>query len=135
MASRYHLAMTKTTVCKDFTFDAAHQLPNHSGKCRRLHGHTYRVRFEFTGEVKPVNGSADEGMVVDFYDIKQAWREHLEPLLDHQFLNDTIGGEVGVTTAENLAAWLLDKMTELVNGATAVSVWETPTSCARVERG
>jgi 6-pyruvoyltetrahydropterin/6-carboxytetrahydropterin synthase len=37
------------TVRKCFTFDAAHQLPNHGGKCRHPHGHTYKVEVALTG--------------------------------------------------------------------------------------
>ena len=35
--------MSYATLAKEFTFDAAHSLPNSDGPCRRLHGHTYRA--------------------------------------------------------------------------------------------
>lgn len=48
-------------------FDMAHRLPNHEGKCRRLHGHRYRVEVMIVGDqtVNP-KGTSDEGMVIDF---------------------------------------------------------------------
>jgi 6-pyruvoyltetrahydropterin/6-carboxytetrahydropterin synthase len=121
-----------TTVCKSWTFDAAHQLPNHDGKCRFLHGHTYRVEVFATGYVNPKNGRSDEGMVVDFGVLSRVWREDVEPWLDHQFLNDTLADEgVEITTAENIAGWILTKMA-IIPGVHKVRVWETPTSFAEV---
>jgi 6-pyruvoyltetrahydropterin/6-carboxytetrahydropterin synthase len=38
-------------ICRSFSFDSAHQLPNHDGKCRHLHGHTYRTEVELWGPV------------------------------------------------------------------------------------
>jgi 6-pyruvoyltetrahydropterin/6-carboxytetrahydropterin synthase len=48
------------------TFDAAHRLAGHQGKCRNLHGHTYIVELQVVGE------EADGGMVLDFYLLSQA---------------------------------------------------------------
>ena len=53
------------TICKEFTFDAAQQLPNHAGKCRHLHGHTNRSGVYLPGKVRPFDGSSNEGMVED----------------------------------------------------------------------
>ena len=53
-------------VARDFEFEAAHQLPDHPGKCRRLHGHTYRLRVVCEAPVDAVTGLA-----VDFYEIKR----------------------------------------------------------------
>ncbi|MBQ6981656.1 MAG: 6-carboxytetrahydropterin synthase, partial [Synergistaceae bacterium] len=47
-------------LCKDFTFDAAHNLVDYHGKCERLHGHTYRLRVVLEGEPDA------EGMIMDF---------------------------------------------------------------------
>ena len=117
-------------IGKEFTFDAAHQLPNHDGKCRNLHGHTYRVRIEFEG---PLHGDGPkEGMVVDFGDVKAVWKQHVEPLLDHQYLNDTL--PVPVTTAEWIAQWIYTMFETHELEPSAVEVWETPTSLARYER-
>ena len=48
--------MMSTTLFKDFTFEAAHRLPHvpEGHKCGRLHGHSFMVRLEITGEVDPI---------------------------------------------------------------------------------
>ena len=51
------VACVKTSVTRSFTFEAAHQLPWHPGKCRELHGHGYRLEVTVEGPV------GDNGMV------------------------------------------------------------------------
>lgn len=72
-------------VVKEFTFDAAHQLVGHCGKCSRIHGHTYRLRVAVEGPVKTEDGS-DKGMVIDFGDLKKIVQERVINLLDHKFI-------------------------------------------------
>ncbi len=97
------------------TFDAAHCIPNHPGKCRNLHGHTYKVEAEFSGEALD-----DIGMVMDFADLKGALKAILP---DHLYLNDVMPGP---TTAEGIAKWLFDQLAERRLPVTALTVWETP---------
>lgn len=56
-----------TTIFKDFHFEAAHRLPHvpEDHKCGRLHGHSFMVRLELTGEV-----DSKSGWLVDFSDVK-----------------------------------------------------------------
>ncbi|MBK6623111.1 MAG: 6-carboxytetrahydropterin synthase QueD [Saprospirales bacterium] len=91
-------------IVKEFTFDAAHYLPNvpDTHKCKNLHGHTYRVRLFLEGPLDPLLG-----WVMDFAEIKSAWKP-LEQQLDHQTLNN-IPGMVN-TTAEELAVWIYDQL-------------------------
>ena len=76
-------------VSKDFEFDMAHRLPNHGGLCRNLHGHRYKVRLTFIGRNKledkddKGSGNADEGMVVDFSEIKSIAKPFFDDVLDH----------------------------------------------------
>jgi 6-pyruvoyltetrahydropterin/6-carboxytetrahydropterin synthase len=91
-------------IFKEFTFEAAHRLPNleQDHKCQRLHGHSFRVRISVQGEVDPVTG-----MVLDFARIT----EELAPLLaqlDHNYLNEIPGLEN--PTSENLARWIWDHL-------------------------
>lgn len=95
----------RTTISKSWRFDAAHRLPNHDGKCRRPHGHTYTVTVGVAGEPQPLDGRPQEGMVVDFGELDRVWKT-LEPELDHQDLNRTVGPRIGRTTSELLAAHL-----------------------------
>lgn len=121
--------MGRATVTKRWTFDAAHQLLHHDGKCARRHGHTYSLTVAVEGEIAPADRSAKEGMVIDYDDLGRVWRERLEPLLDHQDLNETIGPP---TTAENIAAWALRVVTDAGVPAAWVEVSETPATTARV---
>jgi 6-pyruvoyltetrahydropterin/6-carboxytetrahydropterin synthase len=118
-----------TTVGKRFTFDAAHQLPLHDGKCRNLHGHTYRVEVTASGTL--IDEGSKSGMVIDFGDIKQVWDEHIKPVVDHQYLNTTL--PVEHTTAELIARWMVEQFRYHLGGylGLTVTVWETPDSWAR----
>ena len=109
-------------VSKDFTFDAAHVLPHvpEGHKCRNLHGHTYRVRLFVKGPVNEI------GWVVDFADIKAAWKP-VEKMLDHQYLNDVEGLEN--PTAEYIAIWIWDKMKPRLPNLYKIELFETPSNC------
>lgn len=122
--------MVYATIAKEFTFDAAHSLPNSDGPCKRLHGHTYRVRIVARGAIQPINGAAEEGMVVDFTRIKEVFKRRIESICDHQFLNETV--PVERTTAELLAAWMLRELRAELPQIIAVRLHETPTSFAEV---
>lgn len=122
------LAGVGYSVTKEFVFDAAHRLPLHDGQCRNLHGHTYRAAVTVTGTL--IQEGRKSGMVIDFGDLKQIWKEHIEPLVDHQFLNDTL--PVPQTTAEYIAGWMLLVFRSQLGSlpGIAVRVNETPTSWA-----
>ena len=72
-------------------------------------------------------------MVRDFSDLKEIYRDAIEPLVEHQNLNDTL--PVPVTTAENIAGWMLSVFKEAVPQVFKVRVWETQTSYAEVKNG
>lgn len=127
----------RASLTKQWRFEAAHELPNHDGKCRRLHGHSYIVELGVSGVVKEPNGDADEGMVIDFGVLSRIWKDVLEPELDHQYLNQTIGQLTGPTTAENIAGFLLEAFMLHVPEPVQVDyvrVWETATGSATVTR-
>lgn len=109
-------------IWKEFTFEAAHLLPNvpEGHKCRRLHGHSYRVRVH-------VRGEPDErlGWIVDFADIKAAFRPVLEQL-DHRYLNEIEGLEN--STTEVIARWIWDRLLPRLPGLCRIEVGETCTS-------
>lgn len=122
--------MPIATIAKEFTFDAAHSLPNTDGPCKRLHGHTYRVTVMARGRTQPLDGGVEEGMVLDFTRIKEVFKRRVEARCDHQYLNET--APVERTTAELLAAWMLTEMREELPQVVAVRVSETPSSWAEV---
>jgi 6-pyruvoyltetrahydropterin/6-carboxytetrahydropterin synthase len=122
--------MPIATIAKEFTFDAAHSLPNSDGPCQRLHGHTYRVTVIACGRTQPLDGRAEEGMVVDFTRIKEVYKRRIEARCDHQYLNETL--PIERTTAELLAAWMLGELRAELEQVVAVRVSETPSSWAEV---
>lgn len=121
-------------VSKRFTFDAAHQLPHHDGKCKRKHGHTYVVDIFCWGPV--IEDGPKAGMVVDFGDVKTAYMSRVHDRVDHEDLNQVLADEIPYTTAEWIARWILDEMLDALGAVVQrVRVYETPTCYAEVEVG
>jgi 6-pyruvoyltetrahydropterin/6-carboxytetrahydropterin synthase len=115
--------MTATAeIFREFTFEAAHRLPNLplEHKCTRLHGHSFRVVVHVTGVVDD-----HLGWVVDFGDIKDAFKP-LAARLDHYYLNEVPGLEN--PTSEHLARWIWERLESALPGLSAVTVRETCTS-------
>lgn len=132
---KYH--QRRVLVSKEFTFDAAHHLHAYEGKCKNLHGHTYKVVFGISGFTD------DIGITVDFGILKQIWREKIEPYLDHRYLNETLPAMN--TTAENIVVWLYEQTQatlqaghycpkELEARVEFIRLYETPTSYAEARR-
>lgn len=117
----------RTTVTKILTFDAAHSLPEHEGKCRNLHGHTYSVEVTVGGMVQE-QGPAT-GMVMDFADLGSRIRRLVVDPLDHVYLNEIFDF---TPTAEALAVWMFGVLREDGLPVAKVRLWETPTSYAEV---
>jgi 6-pyruvoyltetrahydropterin/6-carboxytetrahydropterin synthase len=109
-------------IFKEFTFEAAHRLPNvpPGHKCARLHGHSFRAEIHVRGGVEP-----ELGWVMDFADIKSAFQPFYDQL-DHHYLNEVEGLEN--PTSENLARWIWDRLVPLLPGLSRVVVRETCTS-------
>nr|DAV68684.1 MAG TPA: 6-pyruvoyl tetrahydropterin synthase [Caudoviricetes sp.] len=130
-------------VSKTLTFDAAHQLVGHFGKCANLHGHTYKVEISLAGET--FDHGSSQGMVVDFYHVKKIAGKFIDRL-DHAVLlqgNEPIALANAVdtkrvlfgfrTTAENMSRFLTWVLTELMwkhARIDSIKLWETPTGCA-----
>lgn len=111
-------------ITRKMEFDAGHRIPDHRSQCRNLHGHRYVLEITLEGEVHDAPGQSDNGMVLDFSDIKAIAREKIVDPWDHAFLvckSDTAvleflksmpGHKTVVTakvpTAENLAQLAFD---------------------------
>ena len=130
---KYH--NKRVMVSKTFTFDASHHLHCYEGKCKNLHGHTYKVIFGISGFTDEV------GLVIDFGDIKDIWKNEIEVYLDHRYLNETLPKMN--TTAENMVVWIYEKMKAALETKFSldrglrmeyVRLYETPTSFAEVKR-
>ena len=101
-------------------FDAGHRIPSHKSQCRNLHGHRYAIEITLSGDIIEQPGSSDEGMVMDFSDVKAIARTAVVDVWDHAFIvyrGDTVVREFldslpnhrtvimdCVPTAENMAA-------------------------------
>lgn len=112
-------------IFKEFGFEAAHRLPNvpEGHKCHRLHGHSFRAEVHVRGDV-----GAESGWVVDFADLKAAFRP-IHERLDHRYLNEVEG--LSNPTSENLARWIWRELAPSLRGLCRVVVRETCTSgCA-----
>jgi 6-pyruvoyltetrahydropterin/6-carboxytetrahydropterin synthase len=106
-------------LIKEYKFEAAHQLPYvpEGHKCRRLHGHSYKIELELAGEVDPRTG-----WFIDFGTIDEIFAPYFARL-DHHYLNEIPGLEN--PTSEVLSEWLWRELRPHLPGLTAVIVWET----------
>jgi len=106
-------------VFRVFQVEAAHWLPNvpENHKCRRMHGHSFRIEVHVGGEP-----GARSGWVMDFADIRAAFQPLFEQL-DHRCLNDVEGLEN--PTSENLARWVWDRLAADLPTLSRVVVQET----------
>ena len=107
---------------KEYTFEAAHMLPNvpPGHKCARLHGHSFRVEVHIEGPVE-----AQSGWVRDFADLSCAMKPVLD-CLDHRYLNEIDG--LDNPTSEVLARWIWDRLRVSLPELSQVVVRETCTS-------
>lgn len=111
-------------LAKEFTFDAAHWLPGvpEGHKCRRMHGHTYRVEVQCEGPV-----DAHTGMIIDYAELARAWSA-IHEMLDHRTLNEVPG--LGNPTTEILVPWIYGALCDRLPGhlAIGVRVYESSTT-------
>lgn len=101
-------------------FDAGHRIPCHKSQCRNLHGHRYAIEITLSGDIIQREDTSDNGMVMDFSDVKAIARRAVIDVWDHAFLvykNDSVVLDFlkslpdhktvimnSVPTAENMAA-------------------------------
>ena len=80
---------------KEYWFEAAHFIYNHPGKCRNLHGHSYKLFVLLEGGVNP-----ETGMIIDFDDLSKVVVEQVILKLDHRFLGrEHLGVDLGAAEA------------------------------------
>ncbi|HMC13297.1 MAG TPA: 6-carboxytetrahydropterin synthase QueD [Gallionellaceae bacterium] len=140
-------------ITRRLEFDAGHRIPNHASLCKHLHGHRYALEITLSGDIITTEGVSEQGMVMDFSDVKRIAKEQLVDAWDHAFLVyrgdkdvlDFLGSIPGhktvvldaVPTAENLALIAFN----ILNGAyrdtygnhlrlERVRIFETPNNWA-----
>ncbi len=112
-------------VRRRFEFEAAHRLPNHPGKCRDLHGHSYKLTVSVDRPVDP-----ESGIAIDFSDMKKVVRRDVIDPLDHKYINDLIDNP----TAEVMSVWIWQRLSETLPGLVEIELHET-SKCSVVYRG
>lgn len=143
-------------ITKQIEIDMGHRVPNHKSKCRNLHGHRYKIEVGVDDKIIKTFGSSDEGMVIDYGDLKQIMMEELDVKFDHGFVmydKDEIeplfrvlkkSQEMKIVfvpfipTAENLAKYWYELIKPRLKRKKIkikfVRVFETPTSTATYEK-
>lgn len=139
------------SITKTFEWSMAHRLIHgYQGKCKNIHGHTYKAEVTIEGEIDPKN----YGFVIDFGDVSRTMKEWVNSYLDHAMLVDSRDIEMCCflhdhsqkhfilppnytnSTAENISCLLADVFQDFLTHInprlklSEIKVWETPTSCA-----
>lgn len=144
-------------ITRRLEFDAGHRIPNHGSQCRHLHGHRYALEVTLVGDVIDSAGRPDDGMVMDFSEVKAIAKQHVVDAWDHAFLVwrgdaavvtflQTLAGHKTVIldhvpTAENLARIAFAILAPLYRDSYGnhlrlerVRLFETPNCWADAER-
>ncbi len=75
--------MSKIRITKQFSFETGHALYGYDGKCKNVHGHSYKLSVTVIGEPISDSNNVKFGMVIDFSDLKKIVREEIVDLFDH----------------------------------------------------
>lgn len=78
--------MSRIRLTRLFTFEAAHALHNYKGGCRNIHGHSYRLEVTIIGTPIVSETHPNDGMVMDFKDLKKIVQETIIDPIDHALL-------------------------------------------------
>lgn len=108
---------------KDFKFDSAHNLLNgYEGKCKNVHGHTYKLKIAIKNKINPKTD-----MVMDFGSFKDIVETAVISKLDHRDLNEVMDFN---PTAERILFWIWKVLEQdaLLKGMVEIKLWETEDS-------
>lgn len=73
-------------ITRRLEFDAGHRIPDHRSQCRHLHGHRYVLEITLAGDIIHQDGLPENGMVMDFSEVKSLAKTHVVDVWDHAFL-------------------------------------------------
>ncbi len=86
-------------LTKEFNFEMAHALTGYDGKCKNIHGHSYRLFVTIEGKPETDSRSPKQGMVIDFGDLKRIVNKVIIEPIDHAFVvADNSPYNVGLST-------------------------------------
>lgn len=114
----------RTQVTRRFSFEAAHKLDWHTGACRNLHGHSYRLEVSVDGELDA------NGIVIDFADLAGVVKREVVDRFDHTYLNDAMPNP----TAELLAQTIWALLDSAGMTPSRLRLWETEDSSVEILR-
>ena len=140
-------------IGKVIQWDMGHRVLNHRSICKGLHGHRYKAEICVEGELIDQSGASEEGMVIDFADIKRTAQKLIQEELDHafmvwdkdeellEFFKHSKGHKPVIVsftpTAENVAVYIFyilkDKFSDVYKTGLhlqSIKLWETPSSYA-----
>ncbi len=144
-------------ITRRLYFDAGHRIPNHNSQCKHLHGHRYTIEITLSGDIITTEGVSEQGMVMDFSDVKRIAKDRVVDAWDHAFLvyrgdkavldflnslpnHKTIVLDV-IPTAENLAKAAFDLLLDAYRDTYGnhlrlerVRLYETPNNWADYTR-
>lgn len=75
--------MAKVRLTKSFSFEMAHALLNYDGKCKNIHGHSYRLEVTIIGDPRNEAGHPEDGLVIDFGELKKSVNKSVVDIFDH----------------------------------------------------
>jgi 6-pyruvoyltetrahydropterin/6-carboxytetrahydropterin synthase len=75
--------MSKIRITKQFSFETGHALYGYDGKCKNVHGHSYKLSVTVIGEPITDRNNVKFGMVIDFSDLKKIVKEEIVDQFDH----------------------------------------------------
>jgi len=146
----------KMKIGKVIQWDMGHRVLNHRSVCKGLHGHRYKAEICVEGDLVEKKGASEEGMVIDFADIKKVAHKFVQEELDHafmvwekdiellEFFKKSKGHKPVIVpftpTAENVAAYIFnhlkDRFIDVFKTGLhlqSIKLWETPSSYALYE--
>ena len=76
-------SMSTIRITKQFNFETGHALYGYDGKCRNVHGHSYKLSVTVSGTPIDDSSHVKFGMVIDFTDLKKIVKEEIVDIFDH----------------------------------------------------
>ncbi|MFN7420398.1 MAG: 6-pyruvoyl trahydropterin synthase family protein, partial [Flavobacterium sp.] len=75
--------MSTIRITKQFSFETGHALYGYDGKCKNVHGHSYKLSVTVIGQPITDTSNVKYGMVIDFTDLKKIVKEEIVDVFDH----------------------------------------------------
>jgi 6-pyruvoyltetrahydropterin/6-carboxytetrahydropterin synthase len=75
--------MSNIRITKQFSFETGHALYGYDGKCKNVHGHSYKLSVTVIGQPITDTSNVKFGMVIDFSDLKKIVKEEIVDVFDH----------------------------------------------------